>query len=634
MVSAINRRQVQVWRGVWRALPLGLLVVIVMLIAVLRFHALRIDGVSLTYHPPIAVSDTQTQPPPPPAVTREAELPYLEKLQSADNQWSMAFNLAHAPYRSTNVRIASGMCPLALSVNGVDYPLARAIERVGNRCDRWKGVALNLDHFLRSGDNAIEVQLAAYGGEARLFFASDPLPWLMPQSWMALALVALVVSLLLRMPLAQRHFNVGYGVLFAASIALMVYAFDQTNMHDRSNDVEGHLEYMRMIMEKGVVPPAYVAWQTYQPPFYHLLSIPFLTLGEWLGFSVPADGIRMLSLIICTAALFYAFALFDLLIRRPWLRNLAATTVAVWPILLQAVGKINNDMAIYLLALMCLYHLARWQKTFAVHELAHASLIAVIAVGVKSTAYPLLATVALTATYYWVRRRVAFRQCLPSRYYLFVLVMAGVIAAIGNQGRLMYYRMQQEKPVHNFVVGNLSDHGYQGWGSYLPDDRWQDYVTLSLPALIDPPVPFEGANNPSRRYFWNTVIKSTLLGVGGWKYMNVAQAVLITYLLLLAYSLMTLFAAAIRRQAMVLELAPMLLLSGMCFAVMLYFRTRYPTTGFGDARYIFFTVPILSLMFCRSIEWHLDMRRLLAAGAGVVLVMNFIFLSVLLTALQ
>ena len=135
----------------------------------------------------------------------------------------------------------------------------------------------------------------------------------------------------------------------------------------RQHDVDGHINYMRYIVENGGRPPFLDMdprshWQFYHPPLHHLLSAAWIRIQMLLGatFEQGVEAVQQLSLLYSGISLVLCYRLFRALRVRGGGLVLACAMVGFAPILLFNAAAINNDPLLYVLEMALLYNAVRW----------------------------------------------------------------------------------------------------------------------------------------------------------------------------------------------------------------------------------------------------------------------------------
>src|SRR3990172_7023155 len=79
----------------------------------------------------------------------------------------------------------------------------------------------------------------------------------------------------------KRHWMI-LGITAFGALLRLFYVF-RTPYSLRSYDAEGHVDYIFYVLTHWSIPPADLAWQSYQPPLYYffsaILSAPFHFFG-------------------------------------------------------------------------------------------------------------------------------------------------------------------------------------------------------------------------------------------------------------------------------------------------------------------------------------------------------------------
>jgi hypothetical protein len=458
------------------------------------------------------------------------------------------------------IRILPDDCLLTLTINGQVVNL-EAIDSKA-KCAVDKGFSLNAERYLQNGANTITAEVENLGGGVKLDVQPAP-----EATNYKLFLAAVLCSLgLLLSTVAWRVLDSSHArAAFVLAISLCILYLGYTHWNERSHDVHGHIPYIEYVAANWSLPEPLECWECHQRPLYYVSAAGLLTLVNAYTGSHPQAFFRLLQLValIC----FSIFLMFGLKVLTPHKSNWALYVFALWPSGILHSIRIGNEIPLYMALGLSAYFLDRYWRKPSWKLFGICLALALFASLLKITGAVALAVLGLL--YLW-KHRFALLEFKPA--YLAGLATMGVLSAmlvlptVLNPGSVSV-----NHPGDSMLVGNTL-------ANFIYLDR---NIFLNRPDIST----FEDAGG--RQYLLNILLKTAIFGefsINEPLHRNVALALSFLLLCILA---LTLFGAMQLPKAAWRASAPVVLLTIMTFAALLYFRVTLPYSSDQDFRYMY-----------------------------------------------
>lgn len=289
--------------------------------------------------------------------------PYTDTLPAADNPQTidLTFMLSLSALHASRYQIIADDCVEKLSINGID-----AGTGMLPFCDLERGRVLNLAPQLHPGTNAVAMTIQNVGGPASFTWRiawSDPL-LLALRAFLFLGLIAGAILLAKGMAL-NRWQSILFGTVSIGAFLRLLYVL-ATPYQTRAYDADGHLEYIRYVAQHLWLPPIRDGWEYYQAPLYYVLTALWHRIGlafdralpllirdtQWIAF--------VASLFALGAAAWIAVQAFSRKERVE--RLLFVGSFAVLPSIVFLSARINNDVFLFPLEVLCFAFLLAWWR--------------------------------------------------------------------------------------------------------------------------------------------------------------------------------------------------------------------------------------------------------------------------------
>lgn len=513
------------------------------------------------------------------AVTREdatgrhaGALPLRLTGQQPAGVFTVSFVLRTGPLHPRAFNVQPDDCLLSLTIDGAEVPFAPSPY-----CDYAKPLRVELP-ALGAGAHRAEAAVRNDGGEALFAFApssADPAV-LAPRLLFAVLLGLGLVLFLLRRGAPEWVWQ--SSLLVGGAVLLRALYVSRTPYWVRGHDTDGHIEYVRYLLEHLALPPPGEGWEFWQPPLYYLASALWWGAGSLAGFAEQQllGSLQWMAFLLSVATLLLAWGIGLTAVREK-------ATLPVWllpfcalPSLVFLSARINNDVLVVPLTFLCILLLALWRKHPSLGLWIAAGAVAGLAVLSKNTALLLVPVAcAFLAVHRWKR----FWHPL-SHALLFVAVIVGV------SGWFSAYRMLHT-PEQRFLVGNT---GTLNSGLAVATGP-EAYLTFNPAAMMRLPFNNAWSDAERRSNFFEYLYRSAWFGEFGFgqEYRLLASALVGLGLLVLAAAVAGAAAELLdrtRRRDAVLWL----LVAGVFLLGHTAFRARYPFSSSQDFRY---SLPLL-----------------------------------------
>jgi 4-amino-4-deoxy-L-arabinose transferase-like glycosyltransferase len=213
------------------------------------------------------------------------------------------------------------------------------------------GARLPLGQYLHAGDNAVDVVLSVTTNPPVMIFAMEPSLW----HWQSLLLFAFCVFALCAWVFFLRSFGIlsfprsALFITFFGIVLRTVYTFS-TPSFLRSYDAQGHLDYIRFLLDHVRLPLAGEIWQGHQAPLFYLLSAPFAWLAQELHVdaSMTSMLLQILPLVLSICTLLVGVSIILRSFSSASSRVIGTLVIAVFPALVYQSAQISNDVLLTL----------------------------------------------------------------------------------------------------------------------------------------------------------------------------------------------------------------------------------------------------------------------------------------------
>lgn len=508
---------------------------------------------------------------------RKATFPIAEQFREGE-RFEVFFDVRTKLGEAFALKVIPDDCAETVKINGNKISLFH----FPGRCDYSNGFVLPSDSIAKYADGEnihFEFLVRNNGGIGGLNVKSEMLSSFAG----ALSYVLMLVSFTAFFGFLFRRFRIGLlpRILLTAGVLLRTLMFSSLSYTQYSYDVDGHLDYIKIVAEKHEVPGTDDCWTCYHPPVYYAVSsVPWL-LGSVLHFDGPS-AVQLESLFLSIFVLFLGFKILETVLTKKTL-VLGTLLWTFWPLLLLVAPRIGNDQLFYFFHTLCLWGVLEYIRS----KSAKALLCAVVAAGLsywtKSTGVVTLATFALGFVLGYFPRKMLF----PKKSEIVSLVLF-ILFCLGILGIRLYGDAS--------LVGNAS--GLHS-GLAVPNSLI-NYIYFDLKNYVRNPFTSSWDAALGREFFWNYALKSSLFGE--FRIFNfplgetLASAIGICLLLLIVCAFRGFWTSKINRSKCLLVFQ-----IGMFFAALMYLRITIPFACSNDFRYILPVIVSLIPFACLGI---------------------------------
>ncbi len=401
------------------------------------------------------------------------------------------------------------------------------------------------------------------------------------------------------------------AIVLAGLALCYVYLYHST-AYDFSLDVDSHKAYIRYIYEHHALPYHHEKGikAAHHLPTYYLAATALYSLAQ--SVADPFQMVRHLS-VACTAG----YLLLASLLLRKTLAGipyyLALCMVVFWPIGIAISARLHVDSFAYIGQIGVIYALLGYVTEKKTTQLANGFLCAGVLLLARNLGIFFLAVVCMFLLYALYTNRHAWRSILSPRMVVSVLFA------------LACYKLSA---LHAGMVPDTDFSGVRGAYSlkelaatFFYFNPWQFLTSTVL-------TPNEG---PCLQYFWHFYLRSAILGeYTTWTAWSLVFALGAVWLAVLIYTLIGFVfgwrhaTTQERRQLYLLGLF-LAMMTGMVMALRF---VHMHILGIGDVRYIFPITAIYTIIFAKTISWHMRAGRETVARVGNGLAIGFIMLSI------
>ena len=275
------------------------------------------------------------------------------------------FNYVHF----SKFRLLVDDCIVHIRINGT-----QTMENDAKECIIQNGHILDVSDYVKKGKNLIQIRLYNYGGPAGFSMVPQPFDPLYITFILLFILIAVVFSArVLHVTGATKKWAWGVSFIIAIGICIRLIYLLGTPYHERAYDVEGHIEYVHHLLDRGRLPAHGEGWQWYQPPLYYVMLTPMVGALRLAGASKQVITVQMQWVSFGISILtFFLVGYITLLLFRSKFdlreRLLFFGIAATFPGVVYFAARINNDILQLLwsvIAFMCL--LLWWQQNKSVY---------------------------------------------------------------------------------------------------------------------------------------------------------------------------------------------------------------------------------------------------------------------------
>jgi hypothetical protein len=473
--------------------------------------------------------------------------------------------------------IHSNSCIKSVWINGtsITIPTPHPTPGYPRPCHGPGRINLDLSSYLYQGQNLLYTEVVPTRGENLLSVRANYDPM---RAWCYTLLWLYILGIALTWFIYRFHIDLTTAVACLIVLFLCLLQFMSADFVDRSNDLRGHMYYIRYVMDRFALP-APTTPQMQQPPLYYLLSAIVVHTSDALGIARAGMALKAFSL-----GLFIVFIAFGVLtLRRVFTPGSVGYYMALgiflfWPHHFIMATKVNNDALLYCLGAAILYYLTVWQQERTSQWLALVVILCGLSVMTKSSGLLFCAITGFMVLYHLARRSISFRYLLTPSFVSACTVFT--VCAAANFGRTLYHNITTGMKVDMLSIPTLVG------TSFGVPNKLEYFTQINMGSFLTQP--FMSAFSPSREYFWNYLFKTLLFGEWtDWQQPGIAL-LLATLLLVMAAAIILLIAYLLVKRTLQTDhlILPIITIVIMVIGLM-YFRYSVPAAPSNNARYIY-----------------------------------------------
>lgn len=401
--------------------------------------------------------------------------------------------------------------------------------------------------------------------------------------------------------LRKLRFDYGTVLIVLAGLVLYLAYLSYTSLGERNYDGPEQLRYIQYIAEHRSLPQVEYCFICHHPPLYYIVSAVGYVFFQRSGVVEPVRGLQLMALVMSLGLVIYGVLLVRRFTTDPRLVRLAAALIMFWPYAVHNCVRIHNDTLVSALMVAALYYIVRWAQDHRPRDLYVATAVSAAALLTKSNAYILVAIIGLLLAWRLLKSRDRLRHVARSVAVLAALLGTMAVSSIGK-GKVPEKVSVTEGSLCERVLGSACRMNNQEVGN-----EPFNYIYLDLEIFLKEPYVLSAYDRAGRQFFWNHLLKSSLLGTHNkvadreTAYeLNATVASFLGVLLLgLTGYLLLALAWATKSQA---RRHGVILLSLVCFMTfMMGFRILIPWTHHSDFRHVFPIIVPMALLYVQAV---------------------------------
>jgi hypothetical protein len=201
-----------------------------------------------------------------------------------------------------------------------------------------------------------------------------------------------------------------------------------------SNDLPGHVQYIRYMVDNWIHPFSYDGWEHFHPPAYYFLASRVFAAFDTSVIISPMAAARFFALMMYMVFCVYGVRTLNMAADvRGTTYYLGALLIVFWPMAPIVATRVSNDIAVYAAWSVMFYHLANWFKNERLSSLQLAVVFGGVTFLFKTSGVVPLGEIAVCILYGLATRRVRFRDFFAGKSLLSFAVF--ILCALGNAGR-------------------------------------------------------------------------------------------------------------------------------------------------------------------------------------------------------
>lgn len=495
-------------------------------------------------------------------------------------------------------------CLESMKLNGEEVNLVDYF-RTEQLCYSNENMPVFLTDNLPTGVSNVEFTVKNKQGGVALYLMNSRSDFVYSALFFLLVLSASSFTYLLSLFIFKDR---NYGFAVALFIAIGLAYLSITPWHARTHDVHGHLEFIQ-ILERGDFPTPTSCWECHQQPLYYLISAQVNNLSSLLGingFNEQNLILQLLNLGFFTLFVLYGLATLELAFNKINTSTKHAYILgllfALWPSGILHSVRIGNDSIVYATIAISTYFLYRWYIEDRSKYLRIAMIASFIAAASKVTGIVMMPTILVVMTIRYnlfthlhllkyLDLKTAFKPIFKFLKKTWILILVFIFSTLVITFGPTFLSTNGKEFTHMNEPGNEN---------FKMQKDMKYFVYFDLKEYLTTPTFHTWDDCCGRNNFWVAIPKSSLFGEFGinnefnksimTKVINLLSFGLIVCGLIQFYHLM-------KQKDLILNLLPILMVSALLFASVIYFRWQYPYYSNQDFRYMYpFLIGSISIL--------------------------------------
>lgn len=414
-------------------------------------------------------------------------------------------------------------------------------------------------------------------------------------------------------------------VLFLGMLLRFVY-FIQTDYTVRAHDLDGHIDYIKYILEHKSIPLPEEGWQMYHPPVYYLLGALVYKLSSIFSSSehFVLRMVQLMSVGLSILMLYYVYKFLKHFVGYELISIFALAFVSFLPGLIFLSDKINNDILTFTLVSISIYYSYRWLDDKSWRNIFILSGIVSLGVLGKANFLPFL--FGLVFTILVKCRKYIFEWHTFSEILSFFIIVLVFSAWFNIRNFIHYHRIFVSNLIFFPLPWNVDDVS-------LPER----FTTFKIIYLLR--YPYLTVHGPTiQTTFWTFLYRTALIGDGiytypeGRVYMLILQCITVLGLIPLVTTILGAFYVLRTKKYRFYPLVWMLVIF---FIFFIWYCIRYPLWQSQDFRYLCIILPI-AVLHGLGVECLLNnrLKGFRVEFIGLLLLFYITLISYLLLAIR
>ena len=309
-------------------------------------------------------------------------------------------------------------------------------------------------------------------------------------------------------------------LIIFAGIGVRIFYLGYTDYNVRSNDADGHIDYIKYVAERFAIPRGEECWECHQMPLYYLIAGFFYKIFQIIGAVQLNFVLQCLSLAFFAVFLFFGVKTLKLIIKEKTYLRVATLILFFWPGGIINSIRISNDSLFYALWATCFYFLVNWIKEGKQKNFYIASVVVLLSLLTKTSG---LILVVLTGVALLLKvmleineKKKFFPKVFSSvisykkEIIMFSLITALGLSVISYKNFFHFEKIGEPAQSRSFferTVKNDSLNGALKVGNNISNYLRFDVGMFNRKVFTSP-----WTDGGGRQNFWNYLLKTSLFG--------------------------------------------------------------------------------------------------------------------------